>query len=697
MKRKKSWLIAGLSLLFCGAFVGSISAIAESNDVTAPVVTVDLQGYLQNELPVGQTNTAYPLFTATAYDSKDGDCAVDVKVTKQYSNKNLYDYGTNSFTPKEAGVYTLVYESRDQAGNVGIMKYAFNILDEVATPMVEATLQEAYAVYTGEYFTLQDANVSGGSGRVLQEVVVSLDGVTVEVFDGFKQNVFKPEKSGEYTLTYKTEDFLKRTDAKICKLLVENSDLPVIADLYFPTYETPGTKFDFGAFEAADYSGDGVKKPTENSVIVNYGGEEKTLAVTETFTPKAIGEVGSQSVMSITLRAVGENGETTKTYDVSIVNVQEDNKYFLPAYMVCSNGISVDETGAMKYSVANGNETLAFIKSLVADGFRFGFNMTGTSRISLVLEDSQQEECQVSIALQSNGAATNVFVNGVALEESVAVELNESIIFGYDDAKHAILLNVGGGSTLSTIAILKSYTNGKEFQGFTSGRINFSLTIDKLSAETASVAVETIGNLNVSTESLVSDLTAPELVIDELPKLRVEKGDEFYVPAAIAADVLSDIAYFRLKVTSPSGNVILQNADPTKGYYFTAEEYGVYRISYEVADVHYNKPTGGNKSITVVDRIPPELEIEKNPPTSAVVGEKISFPAYTVSDNCTDEEFLISYIVVISPTFTYYAVFEEYGEFAFTPQTAGEYKVRYYVEDEDGNRQVKEFTLKVKG
>ena len=61
-----------------------------------------------------------------------------------------------------------------------------------------------------------------------------------------------------------------------------------------------------------------------------------------------------------------------------------------------------------------------------------------------------------------------------------------------------------------------------------------------------------------------------------------------------------------------------------------------------------------------------------------------------MSDNISEADDMVKFIVVISPRYTYYVLIDE---FEFTPNIAGRYAVRYYVEDEDGNYAVRESVL----
>lgn len=695
MKIKRKWLVVTTLAAMCGLLlIGATSAMAEENkDTMSPLVTVDFEGYSYHDLPIGQTGIAYPIFKASALDIRDGETPVEVKVFKKGTNRNLYDLGTNTFTPTSAGIYTLSYESTDTSGNTSKAQYTVVVEDSVAAPEIIGEFANEYMLYTGEKFALIDAEVKGGSGECVLKASVALSTGEVYTFDSFIDNLFVPEKAGVYTVTYSAVDYLKRSDAVSYMINVSNNDKPIIDDVYFPAQETAGTAFSFDKFIAYDYSGDGVKKETTKSIKITYGNQEYTLSAGETFTPQPIGQKGSITEMVIVLRATGQNGVATQTHKVNIVNTKLGNKYYLPAYMIGGENVSVDNSGTMKYKTSVAGEAIRSVKSFVADGFSFGFKTKNITKATLVLTDSMRDDLQVSIALQSTGSGTNMILNGIEVAVPANVQFGESMLMSFNVAKSAIEFNADGGSTLKSFATVDTYANGKAFKGFPSGKVYFSFVFDAILGEEASVSIENFGNVNVSLVSDINDLTAPQLVVNDFEKTRVNLGDVVKVPTAVASDAISDLKYFKLEIVSPDGSYLLQDGDPMLGYTFTAEQYGVYLVRYLVEDLHYNKPTISAFAVTVVDRIAPEIAISGNIPTNGEIGREILFPSFEVSDNLSEEDFLNAYIVVITPRYEYHVVLEEEGVWKYKPVVAGVHTVVYYVEDEDGNVSMKEFDL----
>jgi hypothetical protein len=696
---KKLLIVSGTVIAACGvSWIGVTNVIADKKaDIVAPRITVDFQEYEYNNLPIGQTNLKYPVFEATAFDTRDGIRPVEVKVVKKDTNKNLYDLGTNTFTPTSAGVYTLIYEASDENGNIASLKYGIVIEDSVASPKIVGEIEDNYYSWTGKKFSLSNAFVEGGSGYCSMVGSILLDGKEVYAFSSFSNSTFTPQKSGTYTVNYSVYDYLTRSDSVSYTITVENSNEPIIDEMYLPEYAISGTKFTFEDFVAFDYSGDGVQKETEKLVIVEYANERYELSADESFVAQPIGEKGSKSDMLITLQAVGQHGVATNTQQITIVNVKSGQQNYLPAYMIGTEKISVDNSAAMKYKTSAVGESLKGVKAFVANGFSFGFKTSGVKKATLILSDLLQEDLQVKISLVAIGDGTNMLINDKAIDGfSSSLQFGSSMLFSYDATGHSIKFNAEGGNTLRNVGSLSTFTNGETFNGFPSGKINFTFVFDELSEEEGTISVETLANVNISTDSVISDFTAPNLAIESFPKTRVELGEEIIIPRAIAEDVLSDLAYFSLNITAPDGTEILKNGDPYSGYKFIAEQYGTYMITYNVADTNYNKPLNTKRAVTVVERVAPTIVLNGNMPASVNKNATISFPSFEVSDNLTETEDLIAYIVVVTPSFQHYVIFEEEGNWMFTPTNTGLHTIKYYVEDADGNCNILEFKLLVK-
>ena len=89
------------------------------------------------------------------------------------------------------------------------------------------------------------------------------------------------------------------------------------------------------------------------------------------------------------------------------------------------------------------------------------------------------------------------------------------------------------------------------------------------------------------------------------------------------------------------------------------------------------------------------IVLNSNMPTSVNKNATISFPSFEVIDNLTETEDLIAYIVVVTPSFQHFVIFEEEGNWIFTPTTTGLHTIKYYAEDADGNCNIVEFKLLV--
>ena len=159
------------------------------------------------------------------------------------------------------------------------------------------------------------------------------------------------------------------------------------------------------------------------------------------------------------------------------------------------------------------------------------------------------------------------------------------------------------------------------------------------------------------------------------------------MPKIIAYDVLSGNVDAYVTITAPNGqsvkNVLGQSMEDFlydgSEIEIRLSEYGDYKIVVKATDALGN-PTTSNLRISVVDKEKPQLTINGNIVETAKVGDKISLPKATATDNYATPT--ISVYVVCAGGNTY--LFEN-GENSFIANQAGVYTVVYTVSDDIGN------------
>ena len=112
---------------------------------------------------------------------------------------------------------------------------------------------------------------------------------------------------------------------------------------------------------------------------------------------------------------------------------------------------------------------------------------------------------------------------------------------------------------------------------------------------------------------------------------------------------------------------------------FVLSEYGDYLITVTAMDASGNK-TVSNTLISVVDTEKPTLQIGGTVSATAKVGDKISVPKATATDNYSETSM---FVYVVYPTGEVMAIGENVDGFVAT--VAGTYSLVYSVNDAAGN------------
>ena len=671
---------------FTVLIVFSVNALTmdKGGDTAAPEITVDFEGYMSYDLPVGVVGVQYPVFRATAYDAVDGNCFVTIKITKKKTNKNLYDEGTNTFTPGSEGIYILEYSAEDKSGNNRYINYSIQVYESVASPVINVTAENVTGT-TGLSYEIPDATVSGGSGKVEELLTITFGEDTVYSSDSLSKNSFKPTQSGSYLIQYMVSDFLGRTSVKSFTLTAEEQDLPIISPVTLPECALADSPIFFDEFEAVDYAGDGLAKQPEKSIEVNYLGQKITLQEGESFTPVSSGALGAANEMTVTYKAVGSEGTAVLEKKIMVVNVKGEDGYYLPGYMMPdSSAVTVDDTAAMKYKGFQNGSTVSFIKELSSFDFKLNFIASNCSELKIRLYDSQNSSVMLCINFAVKDAKVNVSIDGSEISKNLNIGFGEEFMISYTYPDNKIYVNTNGGNSADELGIIKSDSNGNVFSGFPSGKVKFEIETSEC-AEGATLAITRIGNLNIAEESIVQDVLAPSVYIEPLKVMRCDVGDKFIVSNGYACDILTQLEEFVVSVKAPDGTIVLPESDADSVYELEATMCGNYRISYRAKDAA-GLETTYNKTVQVIDAIPPELALTGNVASSAQIGAEIVLPGYTVNDNFTATEDLSVFVFIIYPSYEQKAIQpDESGQFKFTVEKEGKYIVRYYVEDEDGN------------
>lgn len=234
------------------------------------------------------------------------------------------------------------------------------------------------------------------------------------------------------------------------------------------------------------------------------------------------------------------------------------------------------------------------------------------------------------------------------------------------------------------IVALKETANGKSFTGFNSNRVNVSFKVKNPTALSALVLYKL--NEQVITGDNVYDRIAPFVTLEKDIKMQAPLGGTVIVPKAKSYDIIDSNVYTNVSVSKPNGEIVTA-ADGTvmfevpadKEYTFTPETIGEYMIHYTAKDNSGNRYDYGYYAVYISDDIAPTLSIKKLLKSEVSVGEEITIPTFSYSDNLTETN-KIKAFATISFAHGSYAYLKMGEKYIFTKP--GVYNIRYSVMDE---------------
>ncbi len=697
-KRAYVSLFGGTLLCVAACFLAS-SHIVSANADEKIIIDVDTLSYNVNILPKGVEGKSYPVFDCTAVDG-DGNEVKDIDVTVYNPAKELLAIKDNRFDTPSVGKYSIVYKATK--GKVEEkMELVVTVVEQsnYTAPYYTFSDEIVSSSYTGEQVLLYDGVYGGGNGELTLSCQLAYEGAytaqEAKIENFGVCDYFLPTAEGKYTVKYSVTDIVGETVSAQKEIVVTDSSAPIMRQPVIATSGVVGQKISFENTEAIVYV-DG--KEIYVPVKVYVGDTEVTSAMS--YTPE------SKGAYTVRYEAVNpfaaEQNLSKYEQEVQVVDLEESEENKLPfienyfkldgmeGFWRAEPENTADKQEGLEYDVyvlkADGSAadvSAAFATKLPVQyaSMRFGVDDLNAAfgGISLAYVDSVNGEQKISIELKKNvtAATVDVYVSG----KYKASIKSESYIFCFEvDEKTGVLTETVSGTE---ICRLSAYDNGKEFVGFESRYVYLCLAANAVDSNFGFKLYE-ISTLNVNGSTY--DNGKPLFIdADKLSSiLNVEFGAQLQLQGVSAFDLYSTEVQVTAKVTSPSG-IILYNEAVTEDSVITLTEHGDYKLVYRAVDAsgNYREIVG---AIIITDRYAPIMS-EVSLPTTVKVGETVTFPEATVTDNATEE--VVSWIYVT--TEDYQKLMITKGQYTF--KKAGTYLVKYGAEDESGNITVITYTV----
>ena len=676
-------------------------------DEEAPIITVDSE---YTEMPKATVGGTYPVPSATAIDRVCGGCRVNVAVWYNYGldGQKMVDVQEGRFKVDGVGVYAIVYEATDYAGNVArevlwVRAYLSQYIPKLTVSM-EGGEEE---IEVGTLQSLPSVTVSGGSGNVEVAYTLTKGKEECKIVDG----KFRLEQAGDWVLTCTAVDYVGNTAANACILKGVISGKPILQEEpLLPVAYVSGATYELPLVYAYDYSG-GEKTQKLCDVTLVLKGKAETKKAGESFTPTVEtdkepvklsytcdGEVLFEKEIPVCIVFGKERipGSTERYRDV--VNVE---KYFYTQDVLSFvNGYELAGFKGLKITADNAMESAGatFINPQPAEAFSLAFmtvpQQSKFEGISVTLTDSQNANVCIQAVLRKDDGQALMTVGDTTI--SLVLDFDGAVAapFSLGFTKNAFLVN-----STTSVAATKTIS-GEAFDGFPSGKVYF--TVELLHTEAgAATFIHKICDVNVNN---TQDNTGPFLTTAESVITNAVKDSVYTLQSIIACDVLCPNVETYLTVITPSGDVAvstdgiaLESVDATREYQIELSQYGDYLVSItakEGAAWKYSNESYFDYNVTVIDGEKPTLEFKGKFPKTLKVGEALILPKYKVSDNYTKAENITVMTMIINPKGMPIYLYGDVN--AVTCEYAGVYEIYMYVYDEMGNLTTFETSVTVK-
>ena len=638
-----------------------------NTDNTAPSIIVDYAGYDKNELPYGIVGNPYKVFDYVSYDVLGFVAYSDVVVyLKKGQEKTYFNVVNGMFVPSKRGVYYLEYAAIDDCGNETVKAVSITVLeeDEVVPPnYIFGEMLESYCV--GEEIKIPEGEIENGDFQVTQETNVYFNNKEIDL----DANSFLPTKAGTYQIKVGLKTYAK-TFIFVKELNVEASETPIISLCTLPQAMLINGALDLTKITAKEYLKDGV---SDVPVSIKVNGE---IISDKIYVPTSVGEK--------TIEIIAQGSLNTKTIcRTLLVNDPKQTPTFLEGYFYTDN--CHVEANSLDYTFnAIEQTTVDFVKPLYSKSVNFEFAISETGEafegLNIYLTDSVNEQIKIGVKIikDETSSGKGIFIcDGESRRISLDLFTDTaSFSVFYDDETREFTTSKG-----VLLGKVSKTVEGKEFNGFESGRAYLTFSYTDASLKLKAIANQRIGNL------ISDDIQGPYI------KMKTNLGETLYgkafqIPAVHVFDVLSEVVESYAEILDDKDNVLVKFTDISKVNEYTLSTYGNYRLIYTVID-SAGKKTSSVEDFEIKDVISPTLHVSGTVATYGICGREMKLPSAAATDNTCQNVSVKIYLILPN------GEIRELKEYSFTSNQVGIHTLIYQCEDDEGNSAVKSYKIRI--
>jgi hypothetical protein len=532
----------------------------------------------------------------------------------------------------------------------------------------------------GDVIELPVPNIYGGTVNQAYRVEAFLEEKAISVDDG----ALHVEKQGVYTVRYVVWDYYGEECSFDYYVNAQLGDKPIAVFPEIPKNAVVGGKVVIPDFKAVDYLtfGDAV------DAIVAYELKGPTDAQYATldknyFIPKS---EGTYSLKIIVAQVGNRENTVEQEYAIECKNCKKVSDYF-----ITENIELVEFNKNFTFKTVGNQSSISFINSISNNNIAFSFNVYDVSSggaMTIRLADSATSANYIELLITAeNTRESKLTMNGA-----------EYIIQGapFDatgvDAKDIKALKAATLYTLSyqdgwlfdenvAICRIDNYANGKTFDGFASGRVYFEMVTESEKGGTTVEFSNFCSNQDFSMKA--TDITEPTITLSNVGRIATI-GD--IVSLTYSVDDLFDLDCSLDVSVEYKGEIVSEGKDGACSFVVTG--FGEYVVKILATDKAGNE-TLLDFNVYCFDNIAPTVNVSQMVATEMNLGETLTLPEATVTDNVAKN--LRYYIYAKSPTSSYRLISER----SFKPSAKGVWAIYYYAEDACGNYDVQVFYVNV--
>lgn len=585
------------------------------NDTEAPKIKVDYANHSVANLPKAVVGERFKIFNSEVKDNYDLNLKANVNVyyVDSLNNKDVdVSIKDGYFLADKSGQYKIVYSAKDRSGNAAIpVTVKINTVDHVDDITLSmAELEKEVTIF--DEVNLPDVSLvtaTGGSGII--NISSKLYNQNNELVD-FTNNKFTPDMIGDYHLLFEGIDYLGHKGTLDYVIHVNGLSAPKFIDnINLPPVLIKGFTYQFNNVRAVE--------TYQNEII------DVIPSIKVNDLPYENEVIASGDNLKIEYIASGNTGTTSQIYNIPVVDVSDpvntidQSKYFYGDMEVISNQDDVTLSTDTDASVT-------FANKLDTAGFYILFekieDKTNFTNIQIKLTDVNDNRITSTIDLD----IVNNKISFPGFSDLAFATSKNELSISYDDKNRKVFDTVK-----NDIGNLVYTDEGTLFGGFPNGAY---VTISLLGVTgNSSILVKKINNQVLGYGEGSGDEIGPYIrTTSDLVNVQ-QMGDDFVYPNFEAFDVFSEIDSKSIRITKPSGNVF--RVDLSSLNTFKIDEFGTYIIRFESFDVAGNIGYKNN-SVIVFDKESPSLNVNGNLNDKYHLGDTITIPSYSVSDNQID-------------------------------------------------------------